>query len=156
MADQKSDDVSVSDNAITQKVDEILAEVSYQMRAQHLACLVKPFNGNPRDLREWISSISHYQRSMNSNDAELCKLAYETSRGIASKMIEQYASANPHCSWEMLRTELIEKLTPYSAYEFLSPEEIRQGRKRPCEPQGKETVLSKISREEEEMDVESS
>ena len=145
MADQKlADDVSVSGNdvfSMTQKIDGILAELSCEMRATHLAQLITPFDGNPRALKQWFRSISHYQRALNANDAELCKLAYETTRGIASKLIEQYFTANPQGSWDNMRAMLIEKLTPYSfnEYEFPSLEELRQGQKRSHEPQGKET-----------------
>ena len=141
---------------MAQKFDSILTEISREMRAMHRAHLIKPFEGNPHALKEWLRDIGKYQLLMNAGDTELCKLAYETSRGIASKLIEQHAKANPQGSWEDMKTVLIDKFPPYSDYDpmFPSLEEHRQGRERPNAAQGEDTDFWETVRWDEDMETE--
>ena len=108
-------DFSVPGNdplSMVQKLDDALKELMHEMRARHLVSVIDPYDGNnPNDLKRWLEAIDSYRTSMRADSDEMCRLVYETSRGIVSRLIERHTDANPQSSWEDMETELTKKIT---------------------------------------------
>ena len=59
------------------------------MGAQRVAKLIKPFEGNPKEFKEWIKSIEKYDILTNLDVAQYQLVAYQSSKGPISDFFEE-------------------------------------------------------------------
>ena len=84
------------------------------IKSQRYAHLVKPFEGDSSEYKEWLRSIEKYAILAEANEADLRRLAIAMSRGVANDFIQCYAAAYPDSSWDEMREALSQRFAPLS------------------------------------------
>ena len=99
MADQ--DIGAVFNNLATQ-----MANVSSAVGAQGIAQVVKSFNGDSKEFKDWIKSIEKYAILTGVGADRFKMIAYQSSRGAVSDFIQRYLHDHPAHNWDQLKAEL--------------------------------------------------
>ena len=79
-----------------------LTNVSQVLTAQGISNIVLRFDGNPKNYREWIKSTEKYTVLVNVPEAHKKSIAYQSSGGAVSGIIQRYMTTNPDNTWAQL------------------------------------------------------
>ena len=91
---------------IFQNVRAELGNVSNALHAQGISSIVSRFDGNAKNLREWIKSIEKYSVLTGVDDARQILIAYQTSDGAVSTFIERKMIKNLYHNWGQIKAQL--------------------------------------------------
>ena len=91
---------------LSRTVGENMAGLSTTVGAQGVAKIINPFDGNPKDFKEWIKSIEKYALLTRVQADQVKMVAYQASKGPVSDFIKRYLEANAACTWDQVKTEL--------------------------------------------------
>ena len=101
MAEQQNEMVQLFRNLATQ-----MAGVSTAVGAQGVAQLIKSFEGDPKQYKEWIKSVEKYAVLTGLDNNRIKLVAYQASRGAVSGFLQRYLRDNVNATWDQVKTEL--------------------------------------------------
>lgn len=88
------------------QLNDQLANLTSSLASQGVKQVVQIYDGQPKNFREWITSIEKYARLINT-DMNVCKMiAYQTSTHAVSGYISRFLDQNPTGTWPALKSEL--------------------------------------------------
>ena len=73
--------------------------------------IIKSFDGNPKEYREWVKSVEKYQVMMNVSENDCNIIAYQTSRGPVGGFIQRHLKENVGETWANLKKELAKRFS---------------------------------------------
>lgn len=91
---------------VLRNVGEQMAGLSTTMGAQGVAKIIKPFDGNAKEYKEWVKSIEKYALLTRVPADQVKMVAYQSSKGPVSDFLKRYLEANAAHTWAQVKTEL--------------------------------------------------
>ena len=88
-----------------------MTNVSSALNAQGVSQIVQCFDGNPKNLHDWVKQIEKYCKLTGLPEARKRLIAYQSSKGAVSGFINRYMEAFPQSTWAELKTELAIKFS---------------------------------------------
>ena len=83
-----------------------MANVSSAVGAQGIAQVVKSFNGDSKEFKDWIKSNEKYAILTRVGADRIKMIAYQSSRWAVSDFIQRYLNDHPAHNWDQLKAEL--------------------------------------------------
>lgn len=73
---------------------------------QGVAKVIKPFEGNSKEFKEWVKSIEKYSMFVGLSPHSIKLVAYQSSRGAVSDFMKRYTDAHSRHTWNDIKVEL--------------------------------------------------
>lgn len=112
---------------------EQLSGLTTTVGAQGVAKVIKPFDGNSKEFKEWVKSIEKYSMLVGLTQESIKLVAYQSSRGAVSDFMKRFMDANPRHTWRDIKIELQARFA-----EVIDPQHalllLRKVRQRSSEP----------------------
>lgn len=88
-----------------------LERVSNILGCQGVVQLIKPFDGNPKEYREWIRNIEKYRVMMSVNHEDCKILAHQSAKGAVGAFLQRYLADNNGVTWVELKKEMSKRFS---------------------------------------------
>ena len=83
-----------------------IAGLSTTVGAQGVAKVVKPFDGDGKQFKEWIKNVEKYSRLVGMADDSIKLVAYQSSQGPVSDFFKRHMDVHPRQTWAETKVEL--------------------------------------------------
>ena len=71
-----------------------------------MAKIIKRFNGNPCEFKDWIKAIEKYTVLSRVATKNKRMIAYQSSKGHVSDFLNRHLAEHPNQAWKDIKTEL--------------------------------------------------
>ena len=115
MAEQQQQQAFV---AAIRNVGEQMTGLSTAMSAQGVAKIIKPFDGNPREFKDWIKAIEKYTVLSRVAPENVRMIAYQSSKGPVSDFLNRHLAAHPQQAWNDIKTELTSRFAEVTDHQY--------------------------------------
>ncbi len=95
-----------------------LGRVGDILGTQGISDVVKTFDGEPKQFREWAAAIDKYCKLAGLPEIRKKLIALRASTGSVSGFIERYMDANPDSTWAHMRRELAKRFSDVTDTQF--------------------------------------
>lgn len=85
---------------------EQVAGLSTAVGAQGVAKIIRPFEGDGKQFKDWIKSIEKYALLTRVPNDQVKMVAYQSSKGPVSDFLKRHLEANPNHTWIQVKAEL--------------------------------------------------
>lgn len=95
--------------ATLKTVGEQMTGLSTTVGAQGVAKIIKSFDGNPKEFKEWITSIEKYCILTRVGADQVKMVAYQSSKGPVSNFLKRHLETNQAQSWNDIKAEMTKR-----------------------------------------------
>ena len=86
--------------------------------AQSVAKIIKTFEGNPKEFKDWIKGIEKYGILTNLDVAQYKLVAYQASKGPLSDFLKRHLGANRTQGWADIKKELTSRFAEVTDHQY--------------------------------------
>ena len=104
--------------AALQNVGEQMSGLTTTMGAQGVAKIIKPFEGNPKEFKDWIKGIEKYAILTRITPENIRMIAYQASKGPVSDFLKRHLAAHPDHDWNTIKTELTSRFAEVTDHQY--------------------------------------
>ena len=104
--------------AALKNVGDQMTGLTTTIGAQSVAKIIKPFEGNPKEFKDWIKGIEKYGILTNLDVAQYKLVAYQASKGPVSDFLKRHLGANPTQVWKDIKKELTSRFAEVTDHQY--------------------------------------
>lgn len=99
-------------------VGDQMAGIATNVSAHGVAKIIKPFDGNPKEFKDWCKSIEKYAVLTRVAGDHIRMIAYQASKGPVSDFLNRHLAANPNQDWAGIKAELTSRFAEVTDHQY--------------------------------------
>ena len=113
--DARMEDVPLppeADNQVLLRFTNTMERLTRSVDTQRLSASIGIYFGDKNRFKNWLQGLEKYRILNEAGDAEMKKMAFELSAGVANDVIHRFASGNQQSTWADMRRVLTQRFAP--------------------------------------------